>query len=861
METNVHTPQVIFNLPQRLLVPLFQRPYVWTEENQWRPLWQDVQRVTERVLQGDYTARHFLGAAVLQQEPSPMGTMLTRTVIDGQQRLTTLQLLFDAIFEQVSRLGLSVVARRVGDLVENPSHHCREPEDRFKVWPTNRDRSAFSEVMGTPDPDYATLASSGSRISQAHKFFAHQVKEWLTIDPVETEAKASALVDTVTTRLQMVVIDLKSDEDAQEIFETLNARGTPLTAADLIKNLVFQRLGASPDASEKAYHEYWEQFETRFWEQEVSSGRVLWSRSSLFLTQWLASRTREDVPAREVFASFKRYLDTSGLPVGQVLSEIKACADIFQTLTQASENRHAPLSRLELFFYRIGEMQSEIVKPVVIWLTDPSLPAIPEEELDSAVGALESWLVRRMLVREKSAGQNRFMIDLLGQLVDEPREMIGGRLRSLLADQVAETAYWPDDAAVRASLEDLQIYRRISRGRLRMVLEAIEDHRRGFTGKNPKGEAPIMRATSTIEHVMPQSWGQHWPLTGEVEALERDKLVQTLGNLTLVSKALNPSMSNASWGGPKGKGKALETYSTIKITADVLRMAHENGDSWDEDLIEERTNELIDQILEVWPVPEGHRNIGRTGNLDTGNLTLLDLIAAGLISPGEVLVPARKSVRSQQAMVTENGQVELGGVPFDTPSGAGKAVLHRTVNGWTFWRVGSPEGPMLSELRTRLSSDLGETDLGPYSQESLADWWTAEIPGLEELALAVTDHLPYWDKKLPSMHDKGSFRIARYWAQYESEPFACIGIPSAPPVGSSETPIWMRYSATTNGFEDVRDRLLSTRSDAIEDCDTGAIWIPLQIDDQLSGQELVDNLVEQVKIVHSTAVGKQGFFD
>src|SRR6185436_10569140 len=98
METQVRTPQLIFMQPQRLRVPLFQRPYVWNEENQWEPLWQDVQRVAERLLDeaaGSPTP-HFLGAVVLQQVQNPVGSMQERIIIDGQQRLTTLQLLLDA---------------------------------------------------------------------------------------------------------------------------------------------------------------------------------------------------------------------------------------------------------------------------------------------------------------------------------------------------------------------------------------------------------------------------------------------------------------------------------------------------------------------------------------------------------------------------------------------------------------------------------------------------------------------------------------------------------------------------------------------------------------------------------------------
>src|SRR3954466_6070026 len=94
VETQVRTPQMVFMQPQRLVVPLFQRPYVWNRENQWEPLWNDVVRVAER-LQRDPNARstpHFLGAVVLQQLHNPTGLMQERTIIDGQQRLSPLQL-------------------------------------------------------------------------------------------------------------------------------------------------------------------------------------------------------------------------------------------------------------------------------------------------------------------------------------------------------------------------------------------------------------------------------------------------------------------------------------------------------------------------------------------------------------------------------------------------------------------------------------------------------------------------------------------------------------------------------------------------------------------------------------------------
>jgi hypothetical protein len=174
METQVRTPQAVFMQPQRLIVPLFQRPYVWNEENQWEPLWKDMARMAEKLVAQPGTKHypHFLGAVVLQQVQNASGTMQERIIIDGQQRLTTLQLLFDALHSQLVAVNAEAAAMRMETLVVNASPFCRKPEDHFKVWPTNRDRPAFNEVMAASVPtDYSTLTHKNERMVQAHQFF------------------------------------------------------------------------------------------------------------------------------------------------------------------------------------------------------------------------------------------------------------------------------------------------------------------------------------------------------------------------------------------------------------------------------------------------------------------------------------------------------------------------------------------------------------------------------------------------------------------------------------------------------------------------------------------------------------------
>src|SRR5262245_2458080 len=209
METQVRTPQMIFMQPQRLVVPLFQRPYVWNEENQWEPLWKDLTRVAERLLKRptDKHHPHFLGAVVLQQVQKQTGQMQERTIIDGQQRLTTLQLLLDALHAELVAVNAPQPALRIEPLVANAEPFCSKPEDRFKVWPTNRDRPAFNAVMAAKPPvDYEALGQRGERMVEAHRFFSEQARDWLAAAGADVVAARGAAVETVVRELLQIVV-------------------------------------------------------------------------------------------------------------------------------------------------------------------------------------------------------------------------------------------------------------------------------------------------------------------------------------------------------------------------------------------------------------------------------------------------------------------------------------------------------------------------------------------------------------------------------------------------------------------------------------------------------------------------------
>lgn len=704
-------------MPQRLLVPLFQRPYVWNEGLQWEPLWKDVVRVAERLLAqpGAQHQPHFLGAVVLQQMQNPAGELQQRTVIDGQQRLTTLQILLDAVHLQMEDLGVTASAARLEPLIENASPFQKRPEDQFKVWPTNKDRPAFNEVMGKPTiQDYDSLANKYHRLVQAHKYFATQSRDWMETEGEEKiNLRAEVLEKTLRELLQMVVIDLAPQENAQEIFETLNARGAILTPADLIKNFIFQKLMEQGVNVEEAYESYWKDFETAFWEEEISTGRVKQQRSSVFIGQWLIAKVKEEVVAREVFTRFKTYAEfESGKDMLSLLKSLHAAAQVYREFELLAKSEDAPHWKAH-FSYRLAVMELDTIRPIVIALTDPEFDKVDDRELRSCFSVLESWLVRRMLVRATTKAYNKIVPDILAGMAAN-RKNPSQFLETYLRSQKVDYSYWPDDEELRRELQKLEVYRRIYRSRVRMIFEALEDHARGWIGDSESlAGSRITRKKYVIEHLMPRSWFANWPINDGYPEHEREKLIHTLGNLTLLSSKLNSKVSNGPW---KQKRQHIYEHDLLALNKEVLAVGE---DTWNEKMIEARTDKLIAAIVELWPCPEGHHvtfSGGRPGVASP--VSVSDLMSFGSVNLGQTLFSRPGKFSGFTATVLEGGRIAVDDKEFESLSQAGWHIRRKNTNGWTFWRNDS--GKTMADLRREYELALG-ADSGEDSDDSEED--------------------------------------------------------------------------------------------------------------------------------------------
>ena len=221
-------------------------------------------------------------------------------------------------------------------------------------------------------------------------------------------------------------------------------------------------------------------------------------------------------------------------------------------------------------------------------------------ERDRALAAIESWLVRRAVLRYTGKNYNRSLTALLKDIKENLADADVAVVNELASSQ-AETALWPSDDAVLARLEMGEVYGYIGLSRLRMLLEACElDVRDGRT------ESKLVAPGLTIEHALPQAWEEYWPTPDgmDLEAFrkKRNDHVHRLGNLTLITQPLNSTLSNAPWTAtatcPNSKRDELRKRSVMLINQQLCEY-----DEWNEERIDERSAELARHILRTWPGP------------------------------------------------------------------------------------------------------------------------------------------------------------------------------------------------------------------------------------------------------------------
>jgi hypothetical protein len=620
MQPNYISIANLFGVQTRYTVPLFQRPYVWSRTEQWEPLWDDLQQLLERVLcseLGKPVAGHFLGTVVLEQTAVSIVNLPRREVIDGQQRLTTLQILLKAAEHALSVVGQAstdvegaqVAARcaeQLGYLTRNGAISAEE--EAFKVWPTNEDRAPFRAVMETSAR--AGVTGEPTRMAEAYTYFRETFIRWLT--GPNLAHRAQSLASGLKDHVRLIVLDLDDTDEPQAIFETLNAHGTPLLPSDLMKNWILweatkQKLPVAP-----LYEDYWRPFDrdATHWRERIGVGHAARPRVDMFFQNWLTRHTRRAVSPKHIYDGFLRYmanaaprLDPTTPDIHAVLEDIRDDALRFRELQVPTG-----ATRFDDFLRRMDRLDVVVLYPFVLAVMGRE--GSDQADRDLIATALESWLVRRMVCNLQTRGYGALALDLLDVLAntaaDQPAALA---VIDALNPPPQSALQWPDDALFQREWCSRRFYGSLRKDRVLMLLQAIEERlqRHGQTGK----VEPVMTfdfSKLTIEHILPQTWQTHWMLGEGTEAYERDVALHGVGNLTLVSAKLNPSMSNAPWlpsaTSKLSKREALNDHSKLELNA---RLVKEHAETWDELTMRKRALSLFAEARHIWPSAEALR--------------------------------------------------------------------------------------------------------------------------------------------------------------------------------------------------------------------------------------------------------------
>jgi len=620
MDVHKSSLLAVFDAKQRLEVPLFQRQYVWSEEQQWLPLWEDIERKFAESLDGRKDApNHFLGAMVLDQKQSPTGHVVVRQVIDGQQRLTTLQIFLSAYRDFCKAHACDALAAECEKFLLNTGMMANADVDKFKVWPTQLDRLQFSDVVSAGSRDellkrhplrrkpYARKPEPRPRMVEAYLFFYRCLSSFFLGDegelplgsahPIET--RVDECFQTLRNGLMVVVIDLQKDDDPQVIFETLNARGEPLLPADLLRNYIFFRAGREHLDVEAVYKRYWSGFDDEFWREEVKQGLLNRPRSDLFMQHFLASRQGQDIPIKHLYVEYRHWVETAH-PFENVTVELATLARQgahFRSIV--SPGTGDTVSELSKF---LDAFDIRTAYPLLLALMDTN---IEEAELHLISGILESYLLRRAVCNLGTKNYNRIFLSLTRNLRKNGEKSC--QLKEVLLSQSGDSGLWPDDAAFRESWLHKPLYGPLSSPKLVHLFGRLNQ-----TYMSTKSENLAFSQQPTVEHIMPLGWIANWPLPDGSKGLDfmelysaseadpravatrsRETAVQTLGNLTILSSGLNSAQSNLSW---EKKRPELMKHSLLPLNQSLLKL-----DSWNELTIQKRAIELFERARQLWP--------------------------------------------------------------------------------------------------------------------------------------------------------------------------------------------------------------------------------------------------------------------
>lgn len=567
MDAGKRTINDIFNGNRILEIPFFQRAYVW-EEKQWERLIEDMETVSQT------QKPYFLGSVILKQQQTNTANRIgdIRTLIDGQQRLTTLNIFFKVLCLKKE---------------ENSSFKrmfMLENED-LALWHNHNDIESFRKVLKL---DALEELNGDDNIVQAYNFF----KEKIDITKVDRQV--------ILNNIMFVGIDLAAEEDEQQIFDTINSLGVRLTTAELLKNYFFDRTEIA------SYNTFWKEvFEKddetiKYWDREITTGRLSRTFIDLFFYSFLQIKIQAPIlkvmsvdktefsKVETLFESYKSLIKKYNLSKKETLMEIREYALIFK------DRFNYDIIHDEL----TNEYGTERINAIIFGLdTSTLIPYVlyvcrntdDEKQIKELFEFIESYVMRRIVVGASTKNYNQLFTDrLISNKIISKKQFI-----DFIEKSSEKVNYLPNDQELKDGFYNSALINKQSAGILYFIESKIRDRTKQATQL-------LGISKYSLEHLMPKKWENKWgKISNKEEVYGRNKKILTLGNLAIITQSLNASIRDSDWSTKKqgnSKNQGLTHFSAgIETLAPYLALQE-----WNETEIEKRAQYLYEKAIEIW---------------------------------------------------------------------------------------------------------------------------------------------------------------------------------------------------------------------------------------------------------------------
>ncbi|GAA7470737.1 DUF262 and DUF1524 domain-containing protein [Helicobacter pylori] len=485
-------------------------------------------------------------------------------IIDGQQRLTTITLLFIALRDHLNDED---------EFLEKFSH--QKIQNRYLTNNDEKGDKKFKLILSEPDKD--TLLSLIDRNKRKPSKLSLKImenfelfKKWIckNTDKLETIFKG-------LDKLMVVEISLERGKDNPNlIFESMNSTGKDLTQTDLIRNYIL--MGLEPEKQKIFYEKYWRAMEEGFKQNETLFNQ--------FVRHYLTIKTRKIPNINKVYEDFKRYQQERGIEIEALLSDLKKycgyfCQIVFKKEAEFKKEDNEDLNKALGF---LVDLEMDVIYPLLLELySDYIGKVLSGRDFISIIDLIESYICRRAVCGLGTNSLNKIFPSVTKKInKDQYLESIKAYFGCL-----TEKQRFPNNDEFKKLFITIDFYHFQKRKYFFERLENFERKERVYTHEY------------TTEHIMPQTLTEEWERDlGENFQAIHDKYLHTIGNLTLTG--YNSEYSNRSFQEKRDMEKGFK-QSPLKLNQGL-----EGLESFGEKEIKKRANDLADLALKIWTYPK-----------------------------------------------------------------------------------------------------------------------------------------------------------------------------------------------------------------------------------------------------------------